>query len=202
MCVLTGRALFRWPFSGAKFSAIRFIMRVGFSPTIMVSTADGTLLIFTLNCYSAGPVRRGGISSSGTASARSPSGRPAAVLVVAAPDPDRCADLGAAPSARIDARWRGAGHRFHCLVIAAERMMLVATRRQRGDHRRALVSGFLFGHSSRILRNVSGGATRHADLDHQPARGGHRNHQSRNVRLIAGLVIAIGARPSVAVSRD
>lgn len=50
MCVLTGKALFRWPFQWREFILqCWFIMRVGFLPTIMVSIPLTVLLIFTLN---------------------------------------------------------------------------------------------------------------------------------------------------------
>src|SRR5215471_840304 len=50
MCVLTGRALFRWPFQWREFvQQCWFIMRVAFLPTIFVSIPLTVLLIFTLN---------------------------------------------------------------------------------------------------------------------------------------------------------
>lgn len=50
MCVLTGKALFRWPFQWREFILqCWFIMRVGFLPTIVVSIPLTVLLIFTLN---------------------------------------------------------------------------------------------------------------------------------------------------------
>jgi phospholipid/cholesterol/gamma-HCH transport system permease protein len=50
MCVLTGKALFRWPFQWREFILqCWFIMRVAFLPTIMVSIPLTVLLIFTLN---------------------------------------------------------------------------------------------------------------------------------------------------------
>ena len=50
MCVLTGKALFRWPFQWHEFVLqCWFIMRVAFLPTIFVSIPLTVLLIFTLN---------------------------------------------------------------------------------------------------------------------------------------------------------
>ena len=50
MCVLTGKALFRWPFQWRELILqCWFIMRVAFLPTIMVSIPLTVLLIFTLN---------------------------------------------------------------------------------------------------------------------------------------------------------
>src|SRR5258708_31155987 len=50
MCVLTGKALFRFPFQWREFVLqCWFIMRVAFLPTIFVSIPRTVLLIFTLN---------------------------------------------------------------------------------------------------------------------------------------------------------
>ena len=48
--MLTGKALFRWPFQWREFILqCWFIMKVAFLPTIMVSIPLTVLLIFTLN---------------------------------------------------------------------------------------------------------------------------------------------------------
>jgi hypothetical protein len=50
MCVLTAKALFRWPFQWREFILQSwFLIRVAFVPTIMVSIPLTVLLIFTLN---------------------------------------------------------------------------------------------------------------------------------------------------------
>jgi phospholipid/cholesterol/gamma-HCH transport system permease protein len=50
MCVLTGKALFRWPFQWREFVLqCWFIMSVAFLPTNMVAIPLTVLLIFTLN---------------------------------------------------------------------------------------------------------------------------------------------------------
>jgi phospholipid/cholesterol/gamma-HCH transport system permease protein len=97
MCVLTGRALFRWPFQWREFVLqCWFIMRVAFLPTIMVSIPLTVLLIFTLNVLLA-QFGAADLSGAGAAiGAVTQLGPLTTVLVVAgAGSTAICADLGA-----------------------------------------------------------------------------------------------------------
>ena len=97
MCVLTGKALFRWPFQWREFILqCWFIMRVAFLPTIMVSIPLTVLLIFTLNVLLA-QFGAADLSGAGAAiGAVTQLGPLTTVLVVAgAGSTAICADLGA-----------------------------------------------------------------------------------------------------------
>jgi phospholipid/cholesterol/gamma-HCH transport system permease protein len=97
MCVLTGKALFRWPFEWREFvQQCWFIMRVAFLPTVMVSIPLTVLLIFTLNVLLA-QFGAADLSGAGAAiGAVTQLGPLTTVLVVAgAGSTAICADLGA-----------------------------------------------------------------------------------------------------------
>lgn len=158
MCVLTGKALFRWPFQWREFILqCWFIMRVGFLPTIMVSIPLTVLLIFTLNILLA-QFGAADISGSGAAiGAVTQLGPLTTVLVVAG-----------AGSTAICATWcphHPRGNRrmevlgidpIHRLVVPRVlASMLVATLLNGLVITVGLVGGFLFGV---YLQNVSGGA--------------------------------------------
>src|ERR1700730_12398333 len=102
MCVLTGKALFRWPFQWREFVLqCWFIMRVALPPTIMVSIPLTVLLVFTLNVLLA-QFGAADLSGAGAAlGAVTQLGPLTTVLVIAgAGSTAICADLGARPSVR------------------------------------------------------------------------------------------------------
>ncbi|SGK63748.1 MlaE family ABC transporter permease [Mycobacterium tuberculosis] len=159
MCVLTGKALFRWPFQWREFILqCWFIMRVGFLPTIMVSIPLTVLLIFTLNILLA-QFGAADISGSGAAiGAVTQLGPLTTVLVVAgAGSTAICADLGARTiREEIDAMEVLGIDPIHRLVVPRVlASMLVATLLNGLVITVGLVGGFLFGV---YLQNVSGGA--------------------------------------------
>ncbi|CKL91603.1 MlaE family ABC transporter permease [Mycobacterium tuberculosis] len=159
MCVLTGKALFRWPFQWREFILqCWFIMRVGFLPTIMVSIPLTVLLIFTLNILLA-QFGAADISGSGAAiGAVTQLGPLTTVLVVAgAGSTAICADLGARTiREEIDAMEVLGIDPIHRLVVPRVlASMLVATLLNGFVITVGLVGGFLFGV---YLQNVSGGA--------------------------------------------
>lgn len=159
MCVLTGKALFRFPFQWREFILqCWFIMRVGFLPTIMVSIPLTVLLIFTLNILLA-QFGAADISGSGAAiGAVTQLGPLTTVLVVAgAGSTAICADLGARTiREEIDAMEVLGIDPIHRLVVPRVlASTLIATLLNGLVITVGLVGGFLFGV---YLQNVSGGA--------------------------------------------
>ncbi|GAA4532405.1 MULTISPECIES: ABC transporter permease [Mycobacterium] len=159
MCVLTGRALFRWPFQWREFVLqCWFIMRVAFLPTIMVSIPLTVLLIFTLNVLLA-QFGAADLSGAGAAiGAVTQLGPLTTVLVVAgAGSTAICADLGARTiREEIDAMEVLGIDPIHRLVVPRViAATLVATLLNGLVITVGLVGGYLFGV---YLQNVSGGA--------------------------------------------
>lgn len=159
MCVLTGRALFRWPFQYREFiQQCWFIMRVAFLPTIMVSIPLTVLLIFTLNVLLA-QFGAADLSGAGAAiGAVTQLGPLTTVLVVAgAGSTAICADLGARTiREEIDAMEVLGIDPIHRLVVPrVVAATLVATLLNGLVITVGLVGGYLFGV---YLQNVSGGA--------------------------------------------
>lgn len=159
MCVLTGRALFRWPFQWREFILqCWFIMRVAFLPTIMVSIPLTVLLIFTLNVLLA-QFGAADLSGAGAAiGAVTQLGPLTTVLVVAgAGSTAICADLGARTiREEIDAMEVLGIDPIHRLVVPrVVAATLVATLLNGLVITVGLVGGYLFGV---YLQNVSGGA--------------------------------------------
>lgn len=159
MCVLTGRALFRWPFQYREFILqCWFIMRVAFLPTIMVSIPLTVLLIFTLNVLLA-QFGAADLSGAGAAiGAVTQLGPLTTVLVVAgAGSTAICADLGARTiREEIDAMEVLGIDPIHRLVVPRViAATLVATLLNGLVITVGLVGGYLFGV---YLQNVSGGA--------------------------------------------
>src|SRR5260370_31691767 len=158
MCVLTGKALFRFPFQWREFVLqCWFIMRVAFLPTIFVSIPLTVLLIFTLNVLLA-QFGAADLSGAGAAiGAVTQLGPLTTVLVVAgAGSTAICADLGTrAIREEIDAMEVLGIDPIHRLgvprVLAAT---LVATLLNGTVITIGLVGGFIFGVG---LQNVSGG---------------------------------------------
>ena len=159
MCVLTGKALFRWPFQWREFVLqCWFIMRVAFLPTIMVSIPLTVLLIFTLNVLLA-QFGAADLSGAGAAiGAVTQLGPLTTVLVVAgAGSTAICADLGARTiREEIDAMEVLGIDPIHRLVVPrVVAATLVATLLNGLVITVGLVGGYLFGV---YLQNVSGGA--------------------------------------------
>ena len=159
MCVLTGKALFRWPFQWREFVLqCWFIMRVAFLPTIMVSIPLTVLLIFTLNVLLA-QFGAADLSGAGAAiGAVAQLGPLTTVLVVAgAGSTAICADLGARTiREEIDAMEVLGIDPIHRLVVPrVVAATLVATLLNGLVITVGLVGGYLFGV---YLQNVSGGA--------------------------------------------
>src|SRR3984957_20360521 len=159
MCVLTGKALFRWPFQWHEFILqCWFIMRVAFLPTIMVSIPLTVLLIFTLNVLLA-QFGAADLSGAGAAiGAVTQLGPLTTVLVVAgAGSTAICADLGARTiREEIDAMEVLGIAPIHRLVVPRViAATLVATLLNGLVITVGLVGGYLFGV---YLQNVSGGA--------------------------------------------
>src|ERR1700723_873405 len=159
MCVLTGRALFTWPFQWREFILqCWFIMRVAFLPTVMVSIPLTVLLIFTLNVLLA---QFGAADLSGADAAIgavTQLGPLTTVLVVAgAGSTAICADLGARTiREEIDAMEVLGIDPIHRLVVPrVVAATVVATLLNGTVITIGLVGGFLFGVK---LQNVSGGA--------------------------------------------
>jgi phospholipid/cholesterol/gamma-HCH transport system permease protein len=159
MCVLTAKALFRWPFQWREFvEQCWFLMRVAFLPTIAVSIPLTVLLIFTLNIL----LREFGaadISGAGAAiGAVTQLGPLTTVLVVAgAGSTAICADLGARTiREEIDAMEVLGIDPIHRLVVPrVVAATLVALLLNALVITVGLVGGYIFGV---YLQNVSGGA--------------------------------------------
>jgi phospholipid/cholesterol/gamma-HCH transport system permease protein len=159
MCVLTAKALFRWPFQWREFvQQCWFIMRVAFLPTIFVSIPLTVLLIFTLNVLLA-QFGAADLSGAGAAiGAVTQLGPLTTVLVVAgAGSTAICADLGARTiREEIDAMEVLGIDPIHRLVVPrVVAATLVATLLNGLVITVGLVGGYLFGV---YLQNVSGGA--------------------------------------------
>ena len=159
MCVLTGKALFRWPFQWQEFILqCWFIMKVAFLPTIFVSIPLTVLLIFTLNVLLA-QFGAADLSGAGAAiGAVTQLGPLTTVLVVAgAGSTAICADLGARTiREEIDAMEVLGIDPIHRLVVPRViAATLVATLLNGLVITVGLVGGYLFGV---YLQNVSGGA--------------------------------------------
>jgi phospholipid/cholesterol/gamma-HCH transport system permease protein len=159
MCVLTGKALFRWPFQWREFILqCWFIMKVAFLPTIFVSIPLTVLLIFTLNVLLA-QFGAADLSGAGAAiGAVTQLGPLTTVLVVAgAGSTAICADLGARTiREEIDAMEVLGIDPIHRLVVPrVVAATLVATLLNGLVITVGLVGGYLFGV---YLQNVSGGA--------------------------------------------
>jgi phospholipid/cholesterol/gamma-HCH transport system permease protein len=159
MCVLTGKALFRWPFQWKELILqCWFIMRVAFLPTIMVSIPLTVLLIFTLNVLLA-QFGAADLSGAGAAiGAVTQLGPLTTVLVVAgAGSTAICADLGARTiREEIDAMEVLGIDPIHRLVVPRViAATVVATLLNGLVITVGLVGGYLFGV---YLQNVSGGA--------------------------------------------
>lgn len=159
MCVLTGKALFRWPFQWREFILqCWFIMRVGFLPTIMVSIPLTVLLIFTLNILLA-QFGAADISGSGAAiGAVTQLGPLTTVLVVAgAGSTAICADLGARTiREEIDAMEVLGIDPIHRLVVPrVVAATIVAALLNGAVITIGLVGGFVF---SVFIQHVSAGA--------------------------------------------
>jgi phospholipid/cholesterol/gamma-HCH transport system permease protein len=159
MCVLTGKALFRWPFQWREFILqCWFILRVTLLPTIAVSVPVMVLFIFTFNILLI-QVGAADVSGAGAGLAVITQIGPInTVLVIAgAAATAICADLGARTiREEIDAMEVLGIDPIHRLVVprvlacALVGMLLNALVCMVG-----LVGGYLF---SVYLQNVSGGA--------------------------------------------
>ena len=184
MCVLTGKALFRWPFQWKEFILqCWFIMRVAFLPTIMVSMPLTVLLIFTLNVLLT-QFGAADLSGAGAAiGAITQLGPLNTVLVVAgAGSTAICADLGARTiREEIDAMEVLGIDPIHRLVVPRVlAATLVAMLLNGLVITVGLVGGYLFGV---YLQNVSAGAyLATLTTDHRPARGRHRDDQGGDLR--------------------
>src|SRR5271170_3388883 len=159
MCVLTGKALFRWPFQWREFILqCWFIMRVAFLPTIMVSIPLTVLLIFTLNVLLA-QFGAADLSGAGAAiGAVTQLGPLTTVLVVAgAGSTAICADLGARTiREEIDAMEVLGIDPIHRLVVPrVVAATIVATLLNGAVITIGLVGGFIFGV---YIQNISAGA--------------------------------------------
>ena len=159
MCVLTGKALFRWPFQWREFiDQCWFIMRVSLLPTIMVSIPNTVLLIFTFNILLI-QFGAGDLSGAGAGLATvTQLGPIVTVLVVAgAGSTAICADLGARTiREEIDAMEVLGIDPIHRLVVPRViAATLVATLLNGLVSIVGLVGGYLFGV---YLQNISGGA--------------------------------------------
>lgn len=159
MCVLTGKALFRWPFHWREFiDQCWFIMRVAFLPTIMVAIPLTVLFTFILNVL-LDQFGAADLSGAGAAlGSVTQLGPQVTVLVIAgAGSTAICADLGARTiREEIDAMEVLGIDPIHRLVVprviaatlisALLNSMVVVV---------GLVGGYLFGV---YLQNVSPGA--------------------------------------------
>ena len=184
MCVLTGKALFRFPFQWKEFILqCWFILRVALLPTMAVSVPVTALFIFTFNILLI-QVGAADISGAGAGIAVITQIGPInTVLVIAgAVSTAICADLGARTiREEIDAMEVLGIDPIHRLVVprvlacALCGMLLNALVSMVG-----LVGGFLFGV---YMQNVS--ARRipgHADPRHRAARSRHRDDQGAGLR--------------------
>ncbi|OBF15099.1 ABC transporter permease [Mycobacterium kubicae] len=159
MCVLTGKALFHWPFQWREFvQQCWFLMRVSLLPVIAVSIPLTVLLIFTLNVLLA-QFGAADLSGAGAAiGAVTQLGPQVTVLVLAgAGSTAICADLGARTiREEIDAMEVLGIDPIHRLVVPRViAATLVATLLNGLVITVGLVGGYLFGV---YLQNVSGGA--------------------------------------------
>src|ERR1700752_2200253 len=159
MCVLTGKAMFRWPFQWREgVLQAWFIMRVAWLPIIMVSIPLTVLLIFTLNIL----LKQFGaadLSGAGAAlGAVTQLGPLTTVLVIAgAGSTAICADLGARTiREEIDALEVLGIDPIHRLVVPrVVAATFVAVLLNGAVITIGLVGGFIFGV---YLQNVSAGA--------------------------------------------
>jgi len=159
MCVLTGKALFRFPFQWKEFILqCWFILRVALLPTMAVSVPITALFIFTFNILLI-QVGAADISGAGAGVAVVTQICPiVTVLVVAgAASTAICADLGARTiREEIDAMEVLGIDPIHRLVVPrVVAATLVATLLNGLVITVGLVGGYLFGV---YLQNVSGGA--------------------------------------------
>ena len=159
MCVLTGRALFTWPFQWREFILqCWFIMKVALLPTMAVSVPVTVLFIFTLNILLI-QVGAADISGAGAGIAVvTQIGPIVTVLVVAGAGATAiCADLGARTiREEIDAMEVLGIDPIHRLVVPrVAAATLIATLLNGLVSMVGLVGGFIFGV---YLQNVSGGA--------------------------------------------
>ncbi|WP_293053910.1 ABC transporter permease [Mycobacterium sp.] len=159
MCVLTGKALFRWPFQWREFILqCWFIIRVAILPTMAVSVPVTVLFIFTFNLLliQAG---LGDVSGAGAGIAViTQIGPIVTVLVVAGAGATAiCADLGARTiREEIDAMEVLGIDPIHRLVVPrVVAATLVATLLNALVSMVGLAGGYIFGV---YLQNISGGA--------------------------------------------
>ena len=159
MCVLTGKALFRFPFQWKEFILqCWFILRVAILPTMAVSVPITALFIFTFNILLI-QVGAADLSGAGAAlGAVTQLGPLTTVLVIAgAGSTAICADLGARTiREEIDAMEVLGIDPIHRLVVPRVlAATFVATLLNGLVITVGLVGGYLFGV---YLQNVSGGA--------------------------------------------
>nr|WP_225346480.1 ABC transporter permease [Mycobacterium intracellulare] len=159
MCLLTGKALGRWPFQWREFIVQGwFLMKVAILPTMMVAIPLTVLLIFTLNILLA-QFGAADLSGAGSAiSAVTQLGPLTTVLVVAgAGSTAICADLGARTiREEIDAMEVLGIDPIHRLVVPRVlAATLVALLLNGLVVAVGLTGGYIFGV---YLQNVSGGA--------------------------------------------
>jgi phospholipid/cholesterol/gamma-HCH transport system permease protein len=159
MCVLTAKALTKWPFEWREFILQAwFLMRVTFLPTIAVAVPDTVLIIFTLNLLL---VEFGAADVSGAGAALgavTQLGPIVTVLVVAgAGSTAICADLGARTiREEIDALEVLGIDPIHRLVVPrVVASTMVAVLLNGAVIIIGLVGGFIFGV---YFQNVSAGA--------------------------------------------
>jgi phospholipid/cholesterol/gamma-HCH transport system permease protein len=159
MCVLTAKALARWPFEWREFVLQGwFLMRVTFLPTVAVAVPDTVLIIFTLNLLL---VEFGAADISGAGAALgavTQLGPIVTVLVVAgAGSTAICADLGARTiREEIDALEVLGIDPIHRLVVPrVVASTVVAVLLNGAVIIIGLVGGFIFGV---YFQNVSAGA--------------------------------------------
>jgi phospholipid/cholesterol/gamma-HCH transport system permease protein len=159
MCVLTGKALFRWPLRWRELLLqCWFIMRVALMPTAAVTVPLTVLIIFTLNILLA-QFGAADLSGAGAAlGAVTQLGPLVTVLVVAGAGATAiCADLGARTiREEIDAMEVLGIDPIHRLVVPrVVASTIVATLLNGAVIVIALVGGYLFGV---YIQHVSGGA--------------------------------------------
>jgi phospholipid/cholesterol/gamma-HCH transport system permease protein len=159
MCILTGKALARWPFQSREFVLQSwFLMRVAFLPTVAVAIPLTVLIIFTLNILLA-EFGAADISGAGAAlGAVTQLGPLVTVLVVAgAGSTAICADLGARTiREEIDALEVLGIDPIHRLVVPrVVASTFVALLLNGAVITIGLVGGFIFGV---YIQNISAGA--------------------------------------------
>ena len=159
MCVLTAKALLRWPFQWREFiHQGEFLMHVAFLPTIAIAVPLTVLIIFTLNILLA-EFGAADVSGAGAAlGAVTQLGPLVTVLVVAgAGSTAICADLGARSIRdEIDAMEVMGIDPIHRLVVPrVAASVLVATLLNGAVITIGLVGGFVFGV---YMQHVSAGA--------------------------------------------